>query len=195
MNSKDFVEKSAELGVSRMVNAFRASWIAAAVVAFAGLAFAEPAPTSPRTQAPDKPATLALAQPEVQSPCTFDLDAEWLAPLKSGSVKTVRKNVPQPVNCEGAVITAVSATGKESVTTLQFSVVYKPGHDRVGFISFAILSDDNRSVGVGETQDNLVAGATTQLTGSVTIKSREFDRVFATGNNPVMRITLRMGHE
>ena len=178
-----------------MVNAFRTSWIAAAVVAFAGLAFAEPAPPSPHTQPPDKTATPALAQPEVRSPCTFDIDAEWLVPLKSGSVKTVRKNVPRPVNCEGAVITAVSATGKESVTTLQFSVVYKPGHDRVGFISFAILSDDNRSVGVGEAQGNLVAGATSHLTGGVTIKSREFDRVFATGNNPVMRITLRMGHE
>jgi hypothetical protein len=195
VNSKDGVEKSAEVGVSRMVKAFRTSWIAAAVVAFAGLAFAEPAPPSPHTQPPDKTATPALAQPEVPSPCTFDLDAEWLVPLKSGSVKTVRKNVPRPVNCEGAVITAVSATGKESVTTLQFAVAYKPGHDRAGFISFAILNDDNRSVGVGETQDNLVAGATTQLTGSVTIKSREFDRVFATDNNPVMRITLRLGHE
>jgi len=163
-----------------MVNAFRAARMAAAVVAFAGLAFAEPAPS-------------ALPQPEAKSPCIFEIDAAWLVPLKSLSTKKVRTKVSQPVNCEGAAITAVSATGKESVTTLEFSVAYKPGHDRAGFIAFAIIDENNRSVGVGETQDTLVAGATSQLTGTFTIKSREFDRVFASGKSPVMRIEFRLG--
>ena len=182
VNSKESVETSAEWGVRRMVNAFRTSWIAVAVVAFAGLSWAEPVPP-------------ALAQPEVKSPCTFDLDAGWLVPLKSLSAKTVRTKVPQPVNCEGAAITAVSATGKESQTTLDFTVAYKPGHDRAGFISFAIIDENNRSVGVGETQDTLVAGATSHLTGTFTIKSREFDRVFASGKSPAMRIEFRLGRD
>ena len=165
-----------------MVNAFRAAWMAAAVVAFAGVAFAEPAPP-------------ALPQPEAKSPCVFEIDAAWLVPLKSLSAKTVRTKVQKPVNCEGATITAVSATGKESVTTLDFSVAYKPGHDRAGFIAFAIIDENNRSVGVGETQDTLVAGATSHLTGTFTMKSREFDRVFASGKAPVLRVTLRMGRE
>jgi len=165
-----------------MVRAFRTSLVAAAVFALAGLALAEPAPPAP-------------APPEVKSPCIFDIDAAWLVPLKSLSAKSVRTKVPKPVNCEGAMITAVSATGKESVTTLDFTVTYKPGRDRAGFISFAIIDENNRSVGVGDTQDTLVAGATSHLTGTFTMKSREFDRVFASGKNPVMRIEFRMGRE
>ena len=170
-----------------MVNALRTLWTAVAVVTFAGLALAEPVP-------PGKAATPAPAQPEAQSPCTFDLDAEWLVPLKTTSVQTVRTNVPHPVNCEGAVIKSISATGKGSETTLDFAVAYKPGHDRVGFVSSALVHD-NRTAGVGEAQDNLVAGAITHLTGTFTIKSREFDRIFASDTKPVLRITVRMGHE
>jgi len=170
-----------------MVNAFRMSLIAAAFVGFAGLVRAEPVP-------PNKTANPAPASPEDRSPCTFDLDAEWLVPLKTMSVKTVRTNVPHPVNCEGAVIKSISATGKGSDTTLDFAVAYKPGHDRAGFVSFAIVYD-NRSVGVGEAQDNLVAGAVSHLTGNFTIKSRDFDRIFASDPKPVLRITVRLGKE
>jgi hypothetical protein len=170
------------MGVNRMVNVLRTSLIAAAVVAFAGFAFAEPAPPAP-------------AQPEVKSPCIFEIDAAWLVPLKSTSAKTVRTKVQKPVNCEGAVITAVSATGKDSVTTLDFTVTYKPGHDRAGFISYAIIDENNRPMGVGETQDTLVAGTASHVTGTFKLKSRDFDRIFESGKNPVMRIEFRMGRE
>ncbi len=138
---------------------------------------------------------LALAEPEVKSPCTFDLPAEWLVPLKSLSAKSVKTKVARPVDCEGAVVTAVSATGKESLTTLDFSVAYKPGRDRAAFISFAVIDENNRGVGVGETRGTLAAGATSHLNGSFTMKSRDFDRVFESGKTPILRITVRMGRE
>jgi hypothetical protein len=130
------------------------------------------------------------AQPEEKSPCTFDLDADWLVPLKSTSAKTVSTKVRHTINCEGAVIKSITATGKDATTTLQFTVGYKPGHDRVGIISFSVLDDDKRAVGVGEAAGNLVQGADSSLSGTMKIKSREFDRVFATGNSPVIRIEL-----
>jgi hypothetical protein len=165
----------------------RASWIAAAVIAFTGVAVAGPVP-------PDKAAASVPAQPESKSPCTFDVDAQWLSPLKATSAKSVRIKVPHPVNCEGAVVKAITATGKDNETTLQFAVDYKPGHDRAAFISYAIVHD-NRNAGVGEVQDTLVAGQTSQLSGSFTIKSREFDRIFASSDPPILRITVRMGAE
>ena len=170
-----------------MINAFRTLGIAAAVVAFAALAWAEPVP-------PNKSETSAPAPPEAQSPCTFDVDAEWLVPLKTMSTQTVRTNVAHSVNCEGAVIKSISATGKGADTTFDFAVAYKPGHDRDGFVDFALVHD-NRSAGVGVAQNNLVAGAITHLKGSFTIKSREFDRIFASSEKPVLRLTVRMRAE
>ena len=90
------------------------------------------------------------------------------------------------------MIKNVTATGKGSVTTLQFAVAYKPGRDRDGIISFAILDDGKQPVAVGEIQDNLDEGANSYLLGTFKIKNRDFDRVFATGKKPVMRITLRV---
>jgi hypothetical protein len=177
-----------------MVNTCRTCWIAAAVVAVAGLAFAESVPPSPTVKSPDKSATPALSQPEAKSPCTFDLDAQWLAPLKASSAQTVRTKVPHPVNCEGAVVKSVTATGKGITTTLHFSVAYKPGHDRAGFIDYAIV-DDNRSMDVGVAQATLVAGETSELSGTFTIKSRDFDRAFASDKTPILRVTVRMGAE
>jgi hypothetical protein len=178
-----------------MTKGARTARIGAVVAAFACLAFAEPIPPLAPVGRPDKTAAPAPAQPEVQSPCTFDLDAGWLVPLKTVSTTKVRTNVPKPVNCEGAVIKAVTATGKGAITTLQFTVAYKPGRDRVGIISYTVLDDDNRTVGVGEVRDTLAEGADSELTGTLKIKEREFDRVFASGNRPVIRITLRLERE
>jgi lipoprotein-anchoring transpeptidase ErfK/SrfK len=175
-----------------MVNTLRTFLIAAAVVAVAGVAFAEPVPPPPTSKAPGKAATPALSQPEAKSPCPFDLDAQWLAPLKTSTAQTVRTKVPHPVNCEGAVVTGVTATGKGAQTTLQFAVAYKPGQDRAGFIEYAIV-DDNRNLGVGEAVGTLVAGETSQLSGTFTIKSREFERAFASDKTPILRVTVRMG--
>ena len=176
-----------------MANGLRAAVTAAVIVAFACLAFAEPIPPLPLLGQPDKTATPELPQPEVKSPCTFDLDTGWLVPLKTTSIETVRANVPQPINCEGAVLRAITATGKGSVTTLQFTIAYKSGHDRDGIISFAILDDDKQPVAVGEVGDNLDEGANSYLIGTLKIKNREFDRVFAKGKTPVLRVTLRLG--
>jgi hypothetical protein len=157
-------------------------WIVVSALAFSALALAAPAPP------PASP-------PEVASPCDFELPAEWLVPLKHLSAKSVRSKVPKPVNCEGAVISEISATGKESVTTLDFAVAYKPGHDRAAYVAYAIIDENNRAVGTGEVQATLVAGTTTRVKGNFTMKSREFDRVFESGKPPILRVTVRMGRQ
>ena len=144
---------------------------------------------------PAKAVAAEAAQPEMSSPCTFDLDAGWLVPLKTVSVAKVMTKIPHPVNCEGAVVKAVTATGKDATTTLEFTVAYKPGHDRTSIVSFAVLDDDKRTVAVGEARDNLKAGANSSLSGTFKIKSREFDRAFASGTKPMIRVTVRMEND
>jgi hypothetical protein len=193
VDSDDELRDSVHSEVRPMANRLALLGIAAMVVGVTGFALAEePIPPLPLITHPDRTATPELAQPEVPSPCTFDLDAGWLVRLKTTSIETVTAKVPHPVNCEGAVIRAVTATGNGSFTKLQFTVAYKPGHDRDGIISFAILDDDKQPVTVGEVRDNLDEGANSYLFGTFQIKNREFDRVFATGKKPVMRVTLRI---
>jgi hypothetical protein len=175
-----------------MVNALRTLGISVLVIVFSGLAFAGPVAPPPSLKQPGTTSPQEPPQAEVQSPCTMDLDAGWLVPLKTASTPTVRTSVPHPVNCEGAVLKSVTATGKDAVTTFQFTVGYKPGHDRTGILSFAILDDSKRPVATGEARETLKEGANTLLSGSLKIKEREFDRIFAAGNEPALRVTLRL---
>ncbi len=130
--------------------------------------------------------------PEMRSPCTIDLDAQWLKPLKTTDTEFIKIKVPHPVNCDGAVIKSVLARGRGSVTIFQFTVTFRPGSDREGIVSFGIIDSDKQLVALGEARDNLDEGAESYLSGTLTLKNKEFDRVFAKGQEPVLRITLRL---
>jgi hypothetical protein len=177
--------------LDRLVGLHDASTIAAVIVVSAGSAWADPIPPLPLASEAARQ-TQDLLLPEQQSPCTIDLDAGWLVPLKTSQTETVTIKVPQPINCEGAVIKSISAHGNGSVTMFQFTVAFPPGHDRGGTVSFAILDTEKQPVALGEGSSNLDEGRDSLVCGSLTIKNREFDRLFAKGQKPVLRFTLRV---
>jgi len=154
---------------------------------------AEPIPPLPLAAPPRGAFVPEPDLPEEHSPCTIDVDAGWIAPLKTTPVETVRLKIPKPVNCDGAVLSYILATGNGSVTSFQFTVGFRPGRDRDGTITFAILDTDKQPVAMGEVTDNLDEGDTSYLGASLKIKNRDFDSVFAPGKTPVLRITVRIG--
>jgi hypothetical protein len=129
--------------------------------------------------------------PEMHSPCTFDMDAMWIKPLKTSRTE-LKTKAPPLINCDGAVIKSVLARGSGSATTFQFTVAFRQGQDREAIISFGILDNEKQLVALGETRDNLDEGDNSYLIGTLMLKNREFDRIFAKGQKPVLRVTIRI---
>jgi hypothetical protein len=67
-----------------------------------------------------------------------------------------------------------------------------PGHDVGGTISFGILDSEKQLVALGQAKDNIDEGKASYLDGTLKIKYRDFDRVFADGQKPTLRVTLRV---
>jgi len=173
-----------------MTDLRHAAVVAAMVCTFATLTHAgENLPPLPLKN--DLPASTSEPLPEMHSPCTFDMDAMWIKPLKTSRTE-VKTKAPPLINCDGAVIKSVLARGSGSATTFQFTVAFRPGGDREAIISFGILDNEKQLVALGETRDNLDEGDDSYLIGTVILKNREFDRVFAKGQKPVLRITIRI---
>jgi hypothetical protein len=176
-----------------MTSSRRGAVFAALVLALATVAIADDTiPPLPRVGKSNESGPPNPPFPEMHSPCTFDMDADWLKPLKTTQTDAIKIKVPRPINCDGAVIKSVLAKGGGSVTTFQFTVAFRSGSDREGIISFGILDDDKKLVALGEASDNLDQDADSFLSGELTIKNKEFDRVFAKGQKPLLRITLRV---
>ena len=152
----------------------------------------ESIPPLPRIGSPSVRSNRIAALPEQHSPCTIDVHAEWLKPLKKAPNDGVRYKIPHPINCDGAVISSVLATGGGSVTTLQFTIALRAGQDREGIVTFAILDSEKQLVATGEASDNLDENADSYLFGTLTLKNKDFERVFAKGEQPTLRITLRV---
>ena len=176
-----------------MSNRRRCGAIATMIVGVTTLTVAdEPIPPLPRVGRQSDGSVQIAELPKQHSPCTLDLDAEWLKPLKTTRTEAVRFKIPQPINCEGAVIKSLVAKGSGSVTSFQFTITFRPGSDREGIVSFGILDDDKRLVALGEATGNLDEDADSYLDGTLKLQNKEFDRVFAKGQKPVLRITLRV---
>ena len=121
--------------------------------------------------------------PDKQSPCTFDIDARLV------SKEDVRAKDVQPFVCNGAVIEYIRMLDEDE---FQFKVALRRGHDKGGTIQFRLIDDAGTVVTVGEAFENLDEGSYSYLTGKYKLRNKDFDRVFAKGNNPIFRITLRV---
>jgi hypothetical protein len=134
---------------------------------------------------------------EFKSPMVLDLpiqDFKDLAPTTGRDFKEVRKYY-----CEDLVITQLLVTkreeskrGKPSVIKLDIrgSIAVRPSYDRLAILRFDVVKGERRFATAQVSQIDAEEGRTRTFATNLRLEAEDFDRLFAEGEPPLLRVTV-----
>lgn len=131
--------------------------------------------------------------PERSSPVTFDVDADWLPSLQSGTWNLV-KGLPT-FHSDGALLRSImmmkaSGGGRTTKIRFLFMVGLRRGRDRMLTLEYGLFDGNDHSVASGRVSGNLNEHECTHIEGTFKVNNEELASLTANGSIPTLRIAM-----